>query len=328
MTSSSLSSQPRSLRFASVSKPTMKKYLTCVAEFIHHSHHQLSTIDFNDFDSIDTVLSEYIDSLYSRGKSYSLAVCTVYGLCLCFPKLSSRSYLAESKLCLKAWRRLQPSTSYPPLTYEVTCAIAFSMFNNGDIDHAIATLLAFDCYLRISEFSNLTVNDIIQPGVDARTSRTSHGRVIVCLAQTKTGRNQSVIVRRPEVAQLLLHFMQHKRSNNTASSALFDFTPASYRRVFHATCHRLGLSHISYTPHSLRHGGATFDFQNNVPIADIKTRGRWKDTKSAERYIQTGVALLRLFDVPLPVFHIGCSIIDTMRTSIHLLISSVFRFAL
>jgi len=82
------------------------------------------------------------------------------------------------------------------------------------------------------------------------------------------------------------------------------------------------LTHIGYTPHSLRHGGATFDYQNTISISDIKTRGRWKDTKSAERYIQTGVALLRLYDVPPAVFDIGCLVIDNFHQFIKIITSS------
>jgi integrase len=236
--------------------------------------------------------------------------------------------LSDAKLRLKGWRKIQPSTSYPPLTYELTCAIAMCMIFNGHIDQDIATLLSFDCYLRISEFVNLKINDIILPGTDSRSSRTN-SKLVICLSKTKTGRNQSVIVRRPERAKLIIHIIKFKKKlfhNNQRShqstNKLFSFSAASYRRIFHQTCDKLKLSNIGYTPHSLRHGGATFDFQNNIIIADIKTRGRWKDTKSAERYIQTGVALLRLYDVPPAVFKIGCLIVDNFQEFINIVIQS------
>lgn len=315
------------LRDASVSQRTMLKYKKCVAEFIQHSQQQLLQCSFNDFDSLDSILSQYFEQLYKNHKSYTKAVCTLYGLCLLFPKLYDRRMLADAKLRLKGWRRLQPSTSYPPLTYEVMSAIAVDMIFSGHVDEGIATLLSFDCYLRISEFVNLKINDIIIPGSDSRSSRTTNNKVVLCLAQTKTGRNQSVIIRRPEIASLIIHFIKYKNNlfNNNKNSKLFSFSAASYRRVFKNACYDLNLGDIGYTPHSLRHGGATFDFQNSIPITDIKTRGRWKDTKSAERYIQTGVALLRLYDVPPAVFDIGCLFIDKFPQFVKIITSSFLQ---
>lgn len=316
------------LRDAAVSTRTMIKYKQCVAEFIQHSHHHLTTIPTNDYDSLDAILAQYFEHLYRQRSSYSKAVCALYGLCLLFPRLYDKRMLADAKLRLKGWRRIQPSTSYPSLTYEVTCAIAMCMILNGDVDAGIATLLSFDCYLRISEFVNVKLTDIILPGTDSRSSRTN-SRVVLCLAQTKTGRNQSVIVRRPDIASLIIHFIKYKQHHTrrrvSSSSKLFSFTAASYRRVFRRTCDDLKLSNIGYTPHSLRHGGATFDYQNNVAISDIKTRGRWKDTKSAERYIQTGVALLRLYDVPPAIFDIGCFVVDHFQQYVNTIIDTRLR---
>jgi hypothetical protein len=59
----------------------------------------------------------------------------------------------------------------------------------------------------------------------------------------------------------------------------------------------LGLS-AKYVVHSLRHGGATKAFLDNMPIAEIKKRGRWRADKSAEHYIQSGPALLLQQSVP------------------------------
>jgi hypothetical protein len=320
---SSSATRSFTLRDAAVSSTTKVKYQIAAAKFYHHCFDELSTIHERDYDRVDEVLANYFEHLYSKHESYSTATCTLYGLCLLFPKLYDRTQLCESKLRLKGWRRLQPSTSYPPLTWEMCCAISSIMVLSGHYHHAIATLLSFDCYLRISEFTNLTVNDILHAGVDARSSRVEP-RVVVCLKQTKTGRNQSVIVRRALVASLITRFCESQRSSSDGTDCkLFNFSTASYRKSFKHACNMLNLSQIGYTPHSLRHGGATFDFQSGVAIADIKTRGRWRDTKSAERYIQTGVALLSNYFVPPAAFEVGKLVVDRLHDFIELILSSL-----
>ena len=59
-----------------------------------------------------------------------------------------------------------------------------------------------------------------------------------------------------------------------------------------------GANRVSFTPHSLRHGGATRDYMLGVPMADIVVRGRWAQSKTASRYIQQGRALLVKLDLP------------------------------
>jgi integrase len=312
------------LRDAAVSSKTKVKYQNAAAKFYHACYDELATISERDFDRVDGVLAQYFEQQYFDNESYSTATCTLYGLCLLFPKLYDRTQLCESKLRLRGWRQLQPSTSYPPLTWEMCCAISSVMVLSGDYHHAIATLLSFDCYLRISEFSNLTIDNIVHVGVDRRASRIQQQHVEVILARTKTGRNQSVIVRRPLIASLIIRFCELRRStSNGTNEKLFNFSTASYRKSFRRACNMLNLAHIGYTPHSLRHGGATFDFQSGMSIPDIKSRGRWQDTKSAHRYIQTGVALLSMYHIPPFAFQMGSLVVDNFHDLIELIMSSL-----
>ena len=66
----------------------------------------------------------------------------------------------------------------------------------------------------------------------------------------------------------------------------------SYRRDFASACTVLGLSCYHFTPHCLRHGGATHDHViNQIDINNIIERGRWAVVKSARTYIQSGTYL-------------------------------------
>ncbi len=66
---------------------------------------------------------------------------------------------------------------------------------------------------------------------------------------------------------------------------LFPFTAGRFQKWLKATCHVLGVGSIGFTPHSLRHGGATTDFLRGLAVADIQFRGRWKCFESLCRYL-------------------------------------------
>ena len=151
--------------------------------------------------------------------------------------------------------------------------MALTMTVQGYRDYALATLLAFDCFLRISEFTSLLKEDIALTG-PAR----ERGGVVLRLGHTKTGPNQSVVVEDATVATLLTKHVQSLSPN----SRVFSFTPAGYRRVFK----RMGLDQ-AYVPH---YGGATRAFLLGRSIDWIMHRGRWRSVKTARHYIQSGRA--------------------------------------
>jgi integrase len=166
------------------------------------------------------------------------------------------------------------------------------MVQRGYIRHAIATLLAFDCFLRVGELVNLRRADVATTN-DARMGSDFNGTALR-LRQTKTGPNQWVRVDNKDIEQLLLLMVD---TTEGAQSKLFPFSANQYRSVFKAVCASLGLS-SSYVPHSLRHGGATRWHLLDKSIEDILLRGRWASTKSARRYVQAGRAMLLATHVP------------------------------
>lgn len=165
------------LRISSLASSTMSAYSSAVSRFLEychsipsHSHHELphpsAALD------LDRCLEDYISLLFARyhGKNKQLAVNTVYGVYLFRPEF--RGSLKRSEQLLRGWDRLTPSMSHPPLTWPVTVLIAIVLAKNGQIDAAIATLVAFDGLLRISEFTSLLVADISTQG-DARRGTAS-----------------------------------------------------------------------------------------------------------------------------------------------------------
>ena len=64
------------------------------------------------------------------------------------------------------------------------------------------------------------------------------------------------------------------------------------RAQFKTALQQIGLQAHAFVLHSLRHGGATEAFLNNVPLDNIAHLGRWRSLTTARRYVQLGAALL------------------------------------
>ena len=72
---------------------------------------------------------------------------------------SLRLHLGEARLRLRGWKKilqqLRQSRSHPPLTWELTAIFATVMAKWGRHAEAVATLVAFDCYLRTQRTANV-----------------------------------------------------------------------------------------------------------------------------------------------------------------------------
>ncbi|CAK0821436.1 unnamed protein product, partial [Prorocentrum cordatum] len=65
---------------------------------------------------------------------------------------------------------------------------------------------------------------------------------------------------------------------------VFDgLTLADYERISRQGAQELGMACLQLTPHCLRHGGAPTDGLDDLPIAQIHKRGRWKSLASSIR---------------------------------------------
>jgi integrase len=295
------SSAPTSYRLLEVAyaPTTVTKYKSAAIDFYLWCRDNDETA--RDPDHFDALLVEYLHDMLESGQGKTKAVATVFGIIMYLPRL--RQHLPTARLALRGWDRLQPSQPFPPLTWELTLAIAFGMRRHRSAQAfgplaAIATLLAFDCYLRINELLQLRKEDVADVG-DLRLNGFS-ATMALRLRRTKTGTNKWVELRDPDVMLLTRAAMRHA----VDGALLFPFSANFYRRLFKTVCSELRLS-SKYVPHSLRHGAATRDFQRRMPMEEILVRGRWASTKSARHYIQSGAALLLSTQVPPDVHALG-----------------------
>ena len=125
----------------------------------------------------------------------------------------------------------------------------------------------------------------------------------------------------PQVAAVLQSYLQAYPF--LADERVFAFTPASFRIALHQAAAAVGLGHIPYVPHSLRHGGATRDFLLGASIEQIMFHGRWVAMESARRYIQTARALLMLQSIPQDIAAAGAHLAQHIDAVLILLMQSV-----
>jgi integrase len=266
---------------ARVTPATRTSYRSHYDNFTQYCNHRRWDLSQFTTAHYDHALLKYITHLYRTGQSRGRAATTYSALVFYLPNL--KSHLPYSLGVLKGWIRTQPGRSHVPLSWPMTVLIGATMAQSDHQGMGLATLVAFDCYLRINEFVNLRIDDIY-----IVSGRPTFIRIRIA----KTGSNQSVVVSNPDVDSLLQRWTRHRRINATSSQSLFDIpSHTHYRHVFKQTVTALNLTACHYVPHSLRHGGATHSLANNVPMTNIVQRGRWRSLQSATRYLQAGLAI-------------------------------------
>lgn len=245
----------------------------------------------------DRALSFYLAHLSVEGESRSRADSTYYGVIFYRPDL--KYDLPYSYGVLAGWTKTTPPQSHPPLTWPITVLISMTLASNGFKSEALATLVAFDGFLRISEFINLRLGDVTLPS-DPRQEQIQQPTLLI--RHAKTGDSQTAKIYNEDVAYLLHIHVTRLRSTSPPSppdTMLFGIeTSDAYRQCFRAAIEALSLSEHRFVPHSLRHGGATLAFQSGISIETIMTRGRWAALSSASLYIQQATAVRLTSAVP------------------------------
>ena len=250
---------------------------------------------------LDRALARYIQHSYDCASPFAYAAHALHAVVHHRPDVKAQLFV--SRQCLKGWERVKSVASHPPLTWELTVAIACTLARSGFHGPAVAMLLAFDCYLRVGELTRIRRRDVVMPN-DARMGH-AHAAMAVCLARTKTGLNQSVALGRKDVADVLCAWASGLPTDASDNPLVFAFSPDLLRRLMRAACEQLGLGHTAYVPHSLRHGGATADFLLTGSIERVQFRGRWKSLESLRTYVQTARALLAAQAVPASLNRLG-----------------------
>ena len=235
---------------------------------------------------MDKALKTYLIHLYKSSITKHRAAAEKTFCSILFFRPDVKGSLHLSTALLKGWRMLHPSKSKPPLTWPITVLLASTMASYGYFDAGLATLLGFDCLLRISEFCNFRFSDVIKSD-NRLIGPASH--TVLRIRKAKTGKEQSVAVWNEDVNYLLMIHLQ--RHQGSLDAKLFAFNSQQYRAIVANCLSILKLSHIGFTPHSLRHGGATQMLRQQHSVSTIYVRGRWSPTSTTIlTYLQVAAA--------------------------------------
>jgi integrase len=215
---------------------------------------------------LDGLLAAYLTELFNTQRGgVSLAKHTFFALLAMAPHLHMRLHL--SFRCLRAYIRLRPSVSWPPMPWPVALAAAAYLASIGRLREGVAVVVSAHCWLRVGEVVGLR-RENFAASTDVRLGNVLPFSVL-SVHDTKTRRFDSVEVTRRDVGALL-RWIQAGQAER-----LFPFTISHLEGSLRDACAALGLTHCGYVWHSLRHGGATDACLAHMPFHDIMLRGRY-----------------------------------------------------
>jgi hypothetical protein len=198
----------------------------------------------------------------------------------------------QSRQVLRGWQKMERSSPYPPMSWEIALVVSDWLIRHGRWREGIAVIVSHHLYLRVGNTISLLKEDFV-PGDDERMGEAQSFSMLI-LRKSKRGAYQCAKIRRPDVAALL-----RRLCDATADGErLFPFSADHLRTVLQTACQALGLGHLRFVWHSLRHGAASRDDLRNVPFHVIMARGRWQSEESCRRYCQPLRALMMLQSLP------------------------------
>ncbi|KAI0557874.1 DNA breaking-rejoining enzyme [Gracilaria domingensis] len=279
--------QSHTLHARSLSKKTIKVYSKAFSQF----QSDVST-PVADIEDIDVLLSNYtedcfeLNPLAGNKQKVSNIVCMLH---IMVPQTKGR--LLHTMRALKRWNKSLTTSPAYPLTEQLCFAMAARLLTQDMPEAAVALVVAWGAYLRVSEVLSLEYDLIASPG-DERLADCPQGSAGVVIRETKTGLFQFVLIRNKVVLALFENFV---RVNPTLKrTKLFKISYGKYENCLRQTAEFFGVTSVKITSHSARIGGALHDYLRGFSAQTIAITGRWKSLGSLRHYLTNGRSQLML----------------------------------
>lgn len=192
----------------------------------------------------------------------------LFGTIFFLPEL--KLHLGRSRQLEKGWDRTVPASSPPPLPLTTVNAISAWLASQDRFCESLALNIGFHGFLRANEICKLQKSDICFPG-DFRLSDFHSSRAGCVGRHAKTGKNQFIPLTDDTLLRRLRRF-SNSLPHHTPD--LFSISYSSLTSTFKEVLHHFHLGKVGYTLHSLRHGGATYQWLNGSPFEDVMLKGR------------------------------------------------------
>ncbi|CAK0812001.1 unnamed protein product, partial [Prorocentrum cordatum] len=266
---------------------TAARYSDCVEGL--HDFVACNGGSLSDPRAADATLERYFESLFLGGEAKANARWCLYGLAWQQGWATKGDAFPKAKQALKGWDRLEPPGSREPAVWEAVLAVADDLIGR-DFQSTLAGALlpvAFDGYLRPSEALGLRGADVLRP---PRSGPQKLWAVTVAPATqpipSKTNTfDDTVFLGSAAKGQGFVGSILDILLARAGPGPLFaGLTLAQLEAAVNAACRRLQLP-VAFTPHCLRHGGASRDaLEKFEDLRSIQRRGRWKARESVRRY--------------------------------------------
>jgi hypothetical protein len=248
---------------------------------------------------VDAALSDYLDLRFLECEERNAEQWVVAAYQWAHPeyaRLGSES-LVRTHRCLKAWGRVAPGFTRPPLPWMLLAVIVARMLTKGEHHSAAMLMMMFWVYLRPGEAAAVREEDLVGPSSESPywalnlhpSARGGSSKVHVA--------DESLMLDSSEVPWLgeVLGRLQI----GVRDSLLCKVEYGEVRQPFEAIQRDLQVSPPLFVLYQLRHGGPSHDRRSGArSLAEIKRRGRWTADSSMRRY--EAHALLQQIEQALP----------------------------
>lgn len=261
-----------------VTAATRQRYFFAVRRLLPALHHVTSEVQ------LDETIADWVQGQFQAGYPLHLVADALSGYHHFEPW--SRRKLPRSWPIFSIWRRYEVPCRAPPLTYDITLAMAGWCLMRGELTMCALLLLAFHALLRTGEILTIRPVDFL---LSAKAG-------LVTLPSSKSGvRNnskESVSLHDPTVLAVVSEMVALKHQLHQEMLPCWNKSGTAFRTLFQQAVVAVGAGHLGMRPYSLRRGGATYEMQSHGLMEKTLLRGRWKNSNIARLYICDGLSLL------------------------------------
>ena len=244
-------------------------------------------------EEIDVALDSYLVFLFAGDRTRVQAAREAFYGVRYFYDLHNH-HLPLARAGLEGFKKEDPDVARDPCPWGVLCMASLAVLLLGTEEAALAAaalLLCFDSYARPGSLCKLRGDSLMKAGPNTwclvffPSDRSERSKTFTQDDTVEVGGLDRTWLRQVAAA---VH------SRRRESSSLFGLSLPKLQKYFSYGLKEHDLSHLNYTPHCLRHGGASTDCAAGLSASEVQLRGQWRDARSVARYMKKGVLLRQL----------------------------------